>query len=151
MTHFGNGVNGPTTKKSKIDNTSINEGISMTSSPGPLYDQNTILSGEQKIEQLSKKYLIEINPPPIDRPARVYADGIYDLFHFGHAKALEQAKTILPDVYLIVGVCDDATTHKKKGLTVLNDKERAESVRHCKWVDEVIESSPWVITQEFLD
>jgi glycerol-3-phosphate cytidylyltransferase-like family protein len=28
---------------------------------------------------------------------------------------------------------------------------RYESLRHCKWVDEVIEDAPWVVTDEFLE
>lgn len=48
-------------------------------------------------------------------------------------------------------VCSDEETHLRKGKTVMIDTERYESVRHCKWVDQVIESAPWVITQDFLD
>ncbi|PRQ57300.1 putative choline-phosphate cytidylyltransferase [Rosa chinensis] len=56
-----------------------------------------------------------------------------------------------PNTYLLVGVCNDATTHKFKGKIVMTESERYVSLRHCKWVDEVIPDAPWVVNEEFLD
>lgn len=90
------------------------------------------------------------NIPPTDRPIRIYADGVFDLFHLGHMKQLEQAKKSFASVELVCGVPSDIETHKRKGLTVLTDVQRCDTLTHCKWVDEVIPNAPWCVTTDFL-
>lgn len=57
------------------------------------------------------------------------------MYHIGHAKVLEQAKKLYPNVHLIVGVSGDEETIRKKGKIVMNEFERSEILLHCKWVD----------------
>lgn len=92
----------------------------------------------------------KFNLPPKDRPIRIYADGVFDLFHLGHMKQLEQAKKAFPNVELVCGIPSDIETHKRKGLTVLTDQQRLETLKHCRWVDEVVSNAPWSVTPQFL-
>ncbi|CCH45149.1 Choline-phosphate cytidylyltransferase [Wickerhamomyces ciferrii] len=127
--------------------------------------RKTEIDAQKKFNEQEKQYNDELpeeyrkfrptgykfNLPPTDRPVRVFADGIFDLFHLGHMRQLEQSKKALPNAQLIVGIPSDVVTHKKKGLTVLSDYQRVETIKHCKWVDEVIPDSPWSVTPEFLE
>ncbi|CCD73432.1 ethanolamine-phosphate cytidylyltransferase [Caenorhabditis elegans] len=88
-------------------------------------------------------------PDGLPKGNRVWADGCYDMVHFGHANQLRQAKQF--GQKLIVGVHNDEEIRLHKGPPVFNEQERYRMVAGIKWVDEVVENAPYATTVETLD
>ena len=82
---------------------------------------------------------------------RIYIDGIFDLFHYGHIKSFEKCKTINTNLFLIVGVIDDKTASDYKRQPIYNQKHRYVLVENSKYVDKIIKSAPLIITKQFMD
>ena len=85
-----------------------------------------------------------------NKPERIYCDGVYDLFHYGHARLFENIKKSRPNCHIIAGICTNEDIIKHKGKPVSTDLERKEAILRCKWVDEVISPCPWKATVSYL-
>jgi cytidyltransferase-like protein len=72
---------------------------------GPKQQQARTLTTDLATTGETVPAVVKVAPPPQDRPVRVYADGIFDLFHFGHARALEQAKKLWELFCLLSPMC----------------------------------------------
>ena len=67
-----------------------------------------------------------------------YIAGVFDLFHVGHLNMFKRAKEQCD--YLIVGVVTDEGVRKFKEVEpFVPYEERAEMIRSCRYVDEVVE------------
>ena len=77
----------------------------------------------------------------------LYTGGTFDLFHAGHIKMLEEAKSKCD--YLIVGLqLDPSIDRPKKNRPTQSIVERYVQVRSCKYIDEVI---PYATEQDLID
>jgi cytidyltransferase-like protein len=66
--------------------------------------------------------------------AWVYVGGTFDLFHYGHAKFLEQCSK---HGKVIVSLNTDDFASRYKREPILSIGERIESLRSCKWVSDI--------------
>lgn len=53
--------------------------------------------------------------------------------------------------FLVAGVNTDEDIRAIKGPSILNIKERCEIIKHCKFVDQIAEGTPYHPSEELLD
>ena len=107
----------------------------------------TVRDLERKLMLLEATDLkLDLNPGD---EIRVFMDGAFDLFHYGHMNALRLSRSL--GTHLIVGVNDGKSICENKGPPILSDAERLGIVKGCRWVDDVVEHVPYVMTDEYLD
>jgi ethanolamine-phosphate cytidylyltransferase len=99
-------------------------------------------------ESANSAPIAEAIKPAAKKEIRLWMDGAFDMMHYGHMNAFRQARAL--GTYLIAGVNSDETITACKGRPVCNDKERVDTVRGCKWVDDVVEGVPYIMNDEYL-
>jgi len=83
---------------------------------------------------------------------RVYTNVCGDLWHYGHALLCRNSKKIGgSNAKLIVGICSDEDIMSYKRKPIMTALERGMAASACRWVDEVVFNSPFVLTEEFVD
>lgn len=82
---------------------------------------------------------------------RIYIDGIFDLFHYGHLESFRKCKEIDNKVYLIVGVIGDKVAENYKRLPIINENHRYAIIDSISYVDEIVKNSPLIINKEFME
>jgi len=76
-------------------------------------------------------------------------EGAFDLMHYGHMNAFRLGAAL--GTKLVVGVNSSESIAECKGTApIMTDTERVGAVRGCRFVDEVIERTPYVMTPEYL-
>ena len=74
---------------------------------------------------------------------------VADLFHIGHLNLIKRSADI--GNYLIVGIHSDKSVESYKRIPVIEESQRYEIVKSCRYVDEVVEDAPLVITRDFIE
>ena len=85
------------------------------------------------------------------KKVRIYVDGVFDLFHYGHGNVFRQAKNLFENSEVIVGINSDKDTIENKGKNVMTESERKELVESCKYVDQVLCPVDWYPSKTFIE
>lgn len=110
--------------------------------------EEQLFAAQRAVCDLEQKLITLEQQDKPKKEIRLWMDGAFDMMHFGHMNAFRQARSL--GTYLIAGVCGGESITTYKGSPICSDKERCDVVRGCKWVDEVMEDVPYLVSDEYL-
>jgi len=106
----------------------------------------------------ARRCFASASAPDASAPSvRAMCNGVWDMYHAGHANAWLQAKLNTgaagQDVSIVVAVHDGADVLEHKGApTIFDDAERRAMAEACKWVSGTVAHVPYdVITEQLMD
>ena len=82
------------------------------------------------------------------RVGRVYMDGVFDMMHRGHLEAIKKCAALGDEV--VIGVVSDSDCESYKRRPIIREQDRAEMVRHCALVSDVVFPCPMSVSEDFL-
>lgn len=80
---------------------------------------------------------------------KIYCDGVFDLFHYGHINHFKKIKNMYPKCHLMVGILSDNISQGYKRIPFYNEKIRAEFIKSCKYVDSYLENPDLIMSEQF--
>jgi ethanolamine-phosphate cytidylyltransferase len=80
---------------------------------------------------------------------RIFMEGAFDMMHFGHMNAFRLGRSL--GTHLVVGINSDESITECKAPPLMNHQDRLAMVQSCKFVDQVIPCTPYVMNKEYID
>jgi cytidyltransferase-like protein len=102
------------------------------------------------VNKISKE--LEINMFKVEeKKLRVFCCGVFDMCHLGHMILFKKISESFDEpIKLIVGVHSDDVCRGYKREPIINELIRLRTIELCKYVDEIIEDCPLIITKEYI-
>tara|TARA_Y100000590_G_scaffold98485_3_gene112066 strand:- start:7460 stop:8488 length:1029 start_codon:yes stop_codon:yes gene_type:complete len=82
---------------------------------------------------------------------KLFCDGIFDVFHYGHVNHFKKIKKLYPESYLIVGILNDEESAKYKRKPIFDQNKRKELVESCKYVDQTTFDYPIIMSEKYIN
>lgn len=87
--------------------------------------------------------------PLLKTQITIYCCGVFDLCHIGHMEFFRKCAEL--GNVLLVGICNDHDVQTYKRQPFMTTQIRADTVKACKYVDNVIINAPLITTKEFMN